>query len=112
MHDLEAEIMPDVRAHWQPNAALFGRFKKAQLLRMLNIDLGLTQEALNLANSSKNEIVTFCDQLFAEPFATLTDAQRTAVATWCPPGMQTTVAITQDEDGDVEVEPEDHAEAA
>ena len=34
-------------------------------------------------------IAAFCDKLFAEPFATLTDAQRAAVASWCPPMMQT-----------------------
>ena len=89
MHDLEIEIMPDVRAHWTPNAALFSRFKKAWLLKILGEDLGLAQEAVTLASSSKKEIVAFCDKLFAEPFATLTDAQRAAVAAWCPPMMQT-----------------------
>ena len=44
---------------------------------------------MRLASSSKKEIVAFCDKLFAEPFATLTDAQRAAVAAWCPPMMQT-----------------------
>ncbi|MBM1691437.1 ParB/RepB/Spo0J family partition protein [Sulfitobacter geojensis] len=112
MYDLEAEIMPDLRAHWAPNAALFGRFKKAQLLHMLNADLGLTQEALNLAGSSKNDVVTFCDQLFAEPFATLTDAQRTAVATWCPPDMQTVTPAATVETSDVPDHIEDHAKAA
>ncbi len=85
----EIEIMPDIRAHWTPNAALFNRFKKAWLLKILGEDLGLAQEAVTLASSSKKEIVAFCDKLFAEPFATLTDAQRAAVAAWCPPMMQT-----------------------
>ncbi|MCK8485265.1 ParB/RepB/Spo0J family partition protein [Aliiroseovarius sp. S2029] len=89
MHAFEIEIMPDIRAHWTPNAALFNRFKKAWLLRILGEDLGLAQEAVTLASSSKREIVAFCDKLFAEPFATLTDAQRAAVAAWCPPMMQT-----------------------
>jgi len=89
MHDFEIEIMPDIRAHWTPNAALFNRFKKAWLLKILGEDLGLAQEAVTLASSSKKEIVAFCDKLFAEPFATLTDAQRAAVAAWCPPMMQT-----------------------
>src|SRR6056297_3005685 len=89
MHDFEIEIMPDIRAHWTPNAALFNRFKKAWLLNILGEDLGLAQEAVTLASSSKKEIVAFCDKLFAEPFATLTDAQRAAVAAWCPPMMQT-----------------------
>jgi ParB family chromosome partitioning protein len=89
MHDFEIEIMPDIRAHWTPNAALFNRFKKAWLLKILGEDLGLAQDAVTLASASKKEIVAFCDKLFAEPFATLTDAQRAAVAAWCPPMMQT-----------------------
>ncbi len=32
------EIMPDIRAHWTPNAALFNRFKKAWLLKILGED--------------------------------------------------------------------------
>ncbi|KGM46611.1 ParB/RepB/Spo0J family partition protein [Pseudooceanicola atlanticus] len=89
MHDFEIEVMPDIRAHWTPNAALFNRFKKAWLLKILGEELGLTQEAVTLASSTKKEVVAFCDKLFAEPFATLTDAQRAAVAAWCPPMMQT-----------------------
>ena len=89
MHDFEVEIMPDIRAHWTPNAALFNRFKKAWLLKILGEELGLAQEAVTLASSTKKEVVAFCDKLFAEPFATLTDAQRAAVAAWCPPMMQT-----------------------
>ncbi len=89
MHDFEVEIMPDIRAHWTPNAALFNRFKKAWLLEILGEELGLAQEAVTLASSTKRQVVEFCDKLFAEPFATLTDAQRAAVAAWCPPMMQT-----------------------
>lgn len=89
MHDFEVEIMPDIRAHWTPNAALFNRFKKAWLLKILGEELGLAQEAVTLASSTKKQVVEFCDKLFAEPFATLSDAQRAAVAAWCPPMMQT-----------------------
>ncbi|WHZ38354.1 ParB/RepB/Spo0J family partition protein [Sagittula sp. MA-2] len=89
MHDFEIEVMPDIRAHWAPNAALFNRFKKAWLLKILGEELGLAQEAVTLASSTKKEVVAFCDKLFAEPFATLTEAQRAAVAAWCPPMMQT-----------------------
>lgn len=96
MHELEIEIMPDIRLHWTPNAALFARFKKAWLLKILGDDLGLKQEAAALASSSKKDIVAFCDKLFAEPFATLTDAQRDAVAAWCPPMMQTAGIISDD----------------
>ena len=89
MYDFEIEVMPHIRAHWTPNAALFNRFKKAWLLKILGEELGLTQEAVTLASSTKKEVVAFCDKLFAEPFATLTDTQRAAVAAWCPPMMQT-----------------------
>ncbi|WP_340251714.1 ParB/RepB/Spo0J family partition protein [Sulfitobacter pontiacus] len=110
MHAFEIEVIPDIRAHWTPNAALFNRFKKAWLLKILGEELGLAQEAVTLASSSKKEIVAFCDKLFAEPFATLTDAQRAAVASWCPPMMQTAgvafdetapIAETADPDGEV-----------
>ncbi len=69
MFDFEIEVMPDGRAHWTPNAALFNRFKKAWLLKILGEELGLAQEAVTLASMSKKEIVAFCDKLFAEPFA-------------------------------------------
>jgi ParB family chromosome partitioning protein len=104
MHDFEIEVMPDIRAHWTPNAALFNRFKKAWLLKILGEELGLAQEAVTLASMSKKEIVAFCDKLFAEPFATLTEAQHSAVAAWCPPMMQTTggVSLLFDADDDAD----------
>ena len=89
MQAIEQEVMPDIRAHWAPNGAFFGRLKKAQLLRILATDLGLAAEAANLASAKKADIVDFLTSLFAEPFATLTEAQRAAVARWCPPRMQT-----------------------
>jgi ParB family chromosome partitioning protein len=110
MHDFEVEIMPDIRAHWTPNAALFNRFKKAWLLKILGEELGLAQEAVTLASSTKKEVVAFCDKLFAEPFATLTDAQRAAVAAWCPPMMQT--SGTEPVDAPVAETPEEKTEVA
>ncbi len=111
MHDFEIEVMPDIRAHWTPSAALFNRFKKAWLLKMLGEDLGLAQEAATLASSSKKEIVAFCDKLFAEPFATLTDAQRAAVDAWCPPMMQT-AGIAFDEAEPIAETPEPDSDIA
>ncbi|KZY33269.1 chromosome partitioning protein ParB [Pseudooceanicola lipolyticus] len=110
MHDFEVEIMPDIRAHWTPNAALFNRFKKAWLLKILGEDLGLAQEAVTLASSTKKQVVEFCDKLFAEPFATLTEAQRAAVAAWCPPMMQT--AGVEPVDASEAETPEDETEVA
>jgi ParB family chromosome partitioning protein len=111
MHDFEIEIMPDIRVHWTPTAALFNRFKKAWLLKILGEDLGLAQESVTLASSSKKEIVAFCDKLFAEPFATLTDAQRAAVDAWCPPMMQTN-GVAFDEAETTAETPEPDSEAA
>jgi ParB family chromosome partitioning protein len=111
MHEFEIEVMPDIRAHWTPNAALFNRFKKAWLLKILGEDLGLAQEAVTLASSSKKEIVAFCDKLFAEPFATLTDAKRAAVAAWCPPMMQT-AGVACDETAPIAETPEPDGEVA
>ena len=82
--------MPNIRDFWAPNSAFFLRLKKAQLLKIISEDLGLANEALNLVNSKKLDVVEFLALLFAEPFATLSDAQRAAVANWCPPHMQTT----------------------
>lgn len=101
MHGFELEVMPDIRAHWTPNAALFNRFKKAWLLQILSKDLGLANEAVQLSGKAKKEIVAFMDKLFAEPFATLNEQQLEAVATWCPPEMQTT---QEDNSGDEQVE--------
>ncbi|MGS4985437.1 ParB N-terminal domain-containing protein [Pseudosulfitobacter sp. RP-4] len=111
IYEFEIEIMPDIRAHWRPNAALFNRFKKAWLLKILGEDLGLAQETVTLASSSKKEIVAFCDKLFAEPFATLTDAQRAAVAAWCPPMMQT-AGVACDEAAPIAKTPEPDGEVA
>lgn len=110
MHDFEVEIMPDIRAHWTPNAALFNRFKKAWLLKILGEELGLAQEAVTLASSTKKQVVEFCDKLFAEPFATLSDAQRSAVAAWCPPMIQT--AGVEPVDASEAETPEDETEVA
>ena len=110
MHDFEIEIMPDIRAHWTPNAALFNRFKKAWLLKILGEELGLAQEAVTLASSTKKQVVEFCEKLFAEPFATLTEAQRAAVAAWCPPMMQT--AGVEPVDASEAETPEDETEVA
>lgn len=87
---LEPEIMPNTRDHWRPTgAAFFGRIKKDGLISILKDDLGMADEAANLAAGKKNNVVEFLDRLFAEPFATLTEAQLHAVEVWAPEGMQT-----------------------
>ncbi len=111
MQDFEIEIMHDRGEQWKRNASRFNRFEKAWLLKSLGEDVGLAQEAVTVASSSKREIVAFCDKLFAEPFATLTDAQRAAVAAWCPPMMQT-AGIAFDEAEPIAETPESDGEVA
>jgi len=77
MAGIEAEVMPNIRDYWAPNAAFFMRLKKAQLLKIISEDLGLANEALNLVNSKKLDVVEFLALLFAEPFATLSEAAST-----------------------------------
>lgn len=86
---LEPVIMPNVRDYWQPTGgAFFGRLKKDVLVNIVKTDLGMPDEAMNLAGGKKSDATDFLDRLFAEPFATLSDAQRVAVAVWAPEGMQ------------------------
>ena len=56
-------------------------------------------------------VTTPCDKFFAEPFATLTDAQRAAVAAWCPPMMQT-AGVAFDEAEPIADTPERDSEVA
>ena len=83
------QIVPDMRAAWRPTGeAFFGRLKKGELLGLLAHDLKQPEEAARLASGKKGEIVDYLETLFAAPFATLSPAQREAVETWCPPGME------------------------
>ena len=83
------QIVPDMRAAWRPTGeAFFGRLKKGELLGLLAHDLKQPEEAARLASGKKGEIVDYIETLFAAPFATLSPAQREAVETWCPPGME------------------------
>lgn len=103
--DLESAIMPNVRDFWRPTGeAFFGRLKLDWLVSILKDDLGMPDEAVNLAGGRKAAAVDFMDRLFAEPYATLTDDQYAAVTSWAPEGMQAAGAIAADDD-DIE-EPE------
>ncbi len=83
------QIVPEMRAAWRPTGeAFFGRLKKGELLGLLAHDLKQPEEAARLASGKKSEIVDYLETLFAAPFATLSPAQREAVETWCPPGME------------------------
>ena len=100
-----------LRRFWQPVTFSDDLKDLPVALKILGEDLGLAQEAVTLASSSKKEIVAFCDKLFAEPFATLTDAQRAAVAAWCPPMMQT-AGVAFDEAEPTAETPEPDSEVA
>lgn len=96
--DLEAAIMPNVRDYWRPTGeAFFKRLKLDWLVSILKDDLGMPDEAVNLAGGRKAAAVDFMDKLFAEPYATLTDDQYAAVASWAPEGMQAEGAMADDD---------------
>ncbi|MBF9052421.1 hypothetical protein GTA62_20660 [Roseobacter sp. HKCCD9010] len=87
--DLESAIMPNIRDFWRPTGeAFFGRLKLDWLVSILKDDLGMPDEAVNLAGGRKAAAVEFMERLFAEPYATLTEDHFAVVATWAPEGMQ------------------------
>ena len=86
---VEQEALPNIREAWTPDAVFLGRLTKPALLAILSDDLGLTEEALSLANSKKSEIVDYLTGLFAEPYAGLGPEQRAAVEAWAPAPMVT-----------------------
>jgi hypothetical protein len=49
----------------------------------------MAEQAVALEKSKKSEVVTYLGNLFAAPFAMLTDDQRQRVVSWCPTAMQT-----------------------
>jgi hypothetical protein len=59
------------------------------LSAILSTDLAMAEQAVALEKSKKSEVVTYLGNLFAAPFATLTDDQRQRVGSWCPTAMQT-----------------------
>ena len=67
--------------------AFFARLTKGAALGLLARDLHQPEEAARLAGERKGAVVEHLERLFAEPFATLSPAQREAVETWVPPGM-------------------------
>lgn len=85
---IEAEVLPNVRDVWTPDAAFFSRLTKPDLLAILSDDLAMPTQAEAQAKSKKSELVTYLDGLFAAPFATLTEEQRQKVLVWAPAPMQ------------------------
>ena len=96
---VEAEALPNLRDVWTPDEAYFGRLTKSALSAILSTDLAMAEQAVALEKSKKSEVVTYLGNLFAAPFATLTDDQRQRVGTWCPTAMQT--AVIEAEEGGV-----------
>lgn len=86
---LAGEAAPRVRDCWRPTAGnYFSRISKAGVLAHLR-ELGLEAEADEQAPMKKASVAAYMDQLFAEPFATLTAEQRAAVESWAPAPMRT-----------------------
>lgn len=95
---IEAEVLPNMRDVWLPDAAYFNRLTKPALLAILNTDLNMGLQAGAYEGSKKSEIVTYLSELFAAPFATLSEDQRQRVEAWCPVAMQT-AQVASEEDG-------------
>ena len=88
---VEATVLPDIRALWTPDADVFSRLAKPDLLRILRDDLGLGQKADALVKAKKSVIVEKLCALFSAPDGTLSADAREKIARWCPPGMATVV---------------------
>lgn len=80
---VEREALPNIRDAWAPDAAFLQRLTKPDLLTILR-DVGLRSEAKVYESGRKSNLVDYMVKLFAEPFATLTDAQMEAVTSWAP----------------------------
>ena len=95
---IEGEVLSDIRDVWTPDEAFLKRLSKPDLLHIIEHDLHMVDEVKALHGSKKSGVVEYLSSLFAQPFATLSDQQREAVARWSPEIMQRRV----DEDADVE----------
>ena len=87
---VEIEVLPNLRDVWTPDEVFLKRLTKSDLLEILR-DMDMRGEAQAYQKAKKSGLVAYMVKLFAEPFATLTDRQRTAVTNWCPAVMTRTV---------------------
>ena len=84
---VEDEVLPDIRAVWTPDESFLKRRTKPELLRIMS-ELGLSEEVKMMDGSKKSGVVAYLVGLFEAPFATLTQSQQAAVASWTPDIMQ------------------------
>ncbi|WP_171181875.1 ParB/RepB/Spo0J family partition protein [Ruegeria sp. HKCCD8929] len=100
---VEREALPNIRDVWTPDESFLKRLIKPDLLKVLR-DVGLRNEAKVYEDGKKSKLVEYMTKLFAEPFATLTDEQRTSVTSWAPELMalpaQDNDHIAPDAEGD------------
>ena len=94
---VEVEVLPNLRDVWTPDEVFLKRLTKPDLLEILR-DMDLRSEAQAYHSEKKSSLVAYMVKLFAEPFATLTDKQRSAVTGWCPAVMTREVADDAPED--------------
>jgi len=79
----------------------WSRVPRGHMLALLE-EFGMTAEAEEQRNAKKTTLAAYMEQLFAQPFATLTEEQRAAVEAWAPPGMGTDAPAIADDDIDHE----------
>ena len=89
MDALASEAVEDIRTIWKPTTENYwGRVTRDHMLSLLKA-FGMTAEAVEHQTVKNATLASYMEKLFARPFATLSDAQRTAVEAWTPPGMGT-----------------------
>lgn len=101
---VEDEVLADIRDVWTPDEAFLKRLTNPDLLHIVEHDLHMVDEVKALQGSKKSGVVEYLSSLFAQPFATLSDQQREAVAAWAPEIMQRRVDEEDSEGNAVDAE--------
>lgn len=89
MEAVAADAIEDIRTVWKPTADNYwSRVTRDHMLALLK-SFGMAQEAEAQRTVKKGTLAKYMEALFANPFATLSEAQRVAVESWTPPGFGT-----------------------
>ena len=97
MEAVASDAIADIRASWKPTADNYwSRVTRDHMLALLK-SFDMAQEAEAQKNVQKGTLAKYMEALFANPFATLSEAHRVAVESWTPPGFGTRVDDVMDE---------------
>ena len=91
--------LTSIRAVWTPDASFWTRLTRPQMLAVLR-DLGMPSQAAGMSAAKKADLVGYMVNLFAGIDMGLSEAQRAAVATWSPTGMEVMAFGQADEAGE------------